>query len=409
MSRSTGAIAAALVIASACSGGDGPEGPEGPSSLVRDSAGVRIVELPPMSDVPARYTLSDQPVYRVGWESSGRQFEEIVAGSLWSDGSAAVADAGSTLEVVALSPTGDVSAVFGGPGDGPGELRGIFSVITLGPDTVLVQDGSSRRATILTLSGEVETIRLTEVGPLRVLGVGPDRILLMGPPLRTVLGRRHETPWLAVPLVSVAPSTQAIDTVAWIDWDQSISIGGGNNPFMSGGFATVADGRFVLGVGNRPEIRWLDERGTLRQIVRWAAPPTPVPDTVFAAWEIEMRAALGRVASLPQSDIDDRMASMTEAIGEPFPYFGVPGALPGYGGLMHDLGGNVWIARYSPPRLGWPSRYYGMSREGEWLGAVDLPEGSEPLAFGTSHVLVLEQNEFDEEAVALYGLLPARE
>jgi hypothetical protein len=129
-----------------------------------------------------------------------------------------------------------------------------------------------------------------------------------------------------------------------------------------------------------------------------------VPDTVYAAWEIEMRAAFGRVG-LPQSDIDDRMATMKEAIGEPLPFFGTPGAMPAYGGLMHDLGGSVWIARYSPPRLGWRSRYYAMSREGEWLGAVDLPEGSEPLAFGTSHVLVLERNEFDEEAVALYGLV----
>lgn len=326
-----------------------------------------------------------------------------MAGGLWPDGRAVVADEGSTLEIVVISRGGAVERTLGGPGEGPGEFVRIASVLPLRDDTVIAQDPLGRRITYFDATGVIETLPLAAEGNLRLLGIGHDGDLLMGPPLHSVVGRRYDTPWLSAPLVEVDRSTGLADTLAWADWDQSIATGGGNSPFMSGGFATVADGRFVVGVGNRPEVRWLDDRGGLAQVARWRDEPRPVSESMITAWEREMRAAFERVG-IPATDIDERISVLKEAIVEPLPFFGVAGSLPRDGGLMADAEGNVWVAGYVPPRLVGPRRYFVLSPRGEWLGMAELPEGFRLLAIGSRHLLGVERNELDIQAVSLYEL-----
>ena len=356
-----------------------------------------------MSEVPAAFRISDDPVYRLGWRKGDHEFEDIVAGGLRADGRAVVGDGGSTLQIVVLSATGSVDAILGGPGQGPGELGGILAVLAVGDDAVWVQDNRARRLTVFQGTDVAGTLPLGSMGYGQLLGTDPAGEVLMGPPLSRVIGRRYERPWLSVPLVRVELDTDHADTLAWADWDQSLVGGAGNNPFMSGGFATVANGRFVVGRGDRPEIRWLDERGGLRQIVRWRAPSRPVPDSSVAAWEVTIRAAFER-AGRDQPRIESSMTVMKEAIQEPLPHFGIAGPMPPFGGLMSDLHGNVWIPNYLTPRLSAPQRYYVMSPQGEWLGWIDLPEGFRLLAVGLDHVLGVERNAFDVHAVVLYEI-----
>ena len=379
---------------------------ESPSTAVhvRDSAGVRIVELPPMSEVPARFGVSDDPVYRVGWHEGDHEFEDIVAGGLWADGRAVVGDGGRTLQIVVLSATGSVDAILGGPGQGPGELGGILAVLAVGDDAVWVQDNRARRLTVFRGADVAGTLPLGSMGYGQLLGTDPAGEVLMGPPLSRVIGRRYETPWLSVPLVRVEFGADHADTLAWADWDQSLVDGAGNNPFMSGGFATVANGQFVVGRGDRPEIRWLDERGRLRQIARWRATSGPVPATSVSAWEVGMRAAFER-AERPQSSIESSITIMKEAMREPLPHFGIAGPMPPFGGLMSDLHGNVWIPSYLIPRVSAPQRYHVMSPQGEWLGWIEMPEGFRLLAVGMEHVLGVERNALDVHAAALYAII----
>jgi len=98
-------------------------------TLSRNCAGVRIVDLPSMSTVTARFEVSGEPIYRVGWDERDHAFEDVVDGAFLADGRAVVADGGSTLEVVVFSVEGAVNAILGHPGGGPGEFSDIFAIL----------------------------------------------------------------------------------------------------------------------------------------------------------------------------------------------------------------------------------------------------------------------------------------
>jgi hypothetical protein len=394
------ALAGLLVFASCQDAGTASR-----EATVRDSAGVRLVEIGPSGGEGPFIHPSAEPVYRVGWAEGGHVFQDVVAGALRPDGRAVVADGGQAQQVVLLSATGAVDTVLGRLGDGPGEFRFIFSVVPLGDDSILVGDPFSRRLSVLHQGGFARSLSLGGESNLRLLGLGagPNPRALFGPPLAGVMGRRGERPWLPVPLVSLDPASGQADTLGWADWDQSIAFGG-NNPFMSGGFATTSGGGFVVGRGDRPELRWLDGEGRLRQIVRWQAEARPVSDSLRVAWEVAMREAFGESGRLTEADIDARIRTMLDAIREPEPFFGVAGPMPRHGGLLTDLDGNVWIAEYELRRRAAPTRYYGLSPEGDWTGVLELPEGLEVLAIGTDRVLAVERNLLDEHAVAVYRL-----
>lgn len=394
-------VASGLLLVVGCT--EGQRGTNAARAL--DSAGVRIMNLPSVSTISTRFALSDQPIYRVGWSEGGHEFEDIVAGSLWPDGRAVVGDAGGSLEIVFLSRSGVVDTVVGGPGQGPSELRSIFGVLALGGDTVAVQDSRNSRVTLFDGTRGAGMIGLTTRGSPRLLGTDSNGDLLMGPPLQYVypmLDLQRDERWVKAPLVRVRANTGEADTVSWVDWDASFAPDGGD-PLMSGGFATVANGRFVFGRGDRPEIRWLDDQGSVVQIARWNDEPPAVTDSMIDAWERASRTVMERYG-LPSTDIESRISTMKEAIGEVLPLFGMPAPEPQYGGLIADLRGNVWIAGYVLPHVRSRRPYYVLSPEGEWVALVEVPAGLRVLAIGDGQVLVVERNGFDVQAVALYQL-----
>ncbi|TVP54221.1 MAG: hypothetical protein EA351_13650 [Gemmatimonadales bacterium] len=363
-----------------------------------------MVEAPAPSDVPPRIGVSEEPVYRIGWDDAERSFETLTAGALLRDGRAVVVDGGRTQELVILSPSGSVEATLGGPGEGPGEFTSVSSIAVRPGDTILIQDAQGGRISKFTPDGFVESIRAEGANLLYLHGVDAETgSLMLGMPLAMVFGRRYDTPFLAVPQVRLDWTTRAADTVAMADWDQSIATGGGNNPFMSGGFSTVSGSEFVVGRGDRAELRWIDRDGAVRQIVRWPARATEVPDSIVAAWESRSRTFFEEIG-IDEADIERRITAMKDAVQEPLPLFGLPGSMPSAGGILGDPTGNVWIARYRPPGQGPPQTYWVMSPEGEWLGAVEIPHGVRVLDVGSEYLLGVERNEFDVEAAALYRL-----
>lgn len=373
--------------------------------VVSDSAGIRIVHLPEPREVPSTIRVSGEPVYTIGWDDQQRAFEDLRAGALLEGGAAVVVDGGRTQELVVLSPTGSIERVLGGPGQGPGEFTFISSIVVHSEGhTILVKDPQGGRISKFATDGFVESIRAGEVNLLHLHGVDPESgALMLGMPLAQVWGRRYETPFLAVPLVRLDWTTAEADTVGMADWDQSIAVGGGNNPFMSGGFISVSGGDFVVARGDRPEVRWIDPDGLVRQIVRWTAQAREVPDSLLAEWESRVRSRFEELG-LPPADIDRRISSMQDAIQEPLPLIGVSGQMPGAGGLLGDPDGNVWIAEYRAPGHGPPKVYYVMSPRGEWLGAVAMPSDARVLDIGREYLLAAVRNEFDVEAAVLYRL-----
>jgi hypothetical protein len=371
---------------------------------VHDSSNIRIVDLPSVSTIEDVFEVSSTPVYRVGADETDHVFEDVAAGGLWPDGRAVVGDGSKTLQVVVLSRTGAIEATLGRPGNGPGELRSIFGVLPLKGDTIVVQDPDARRATIFGGGQVVRMIALDTASVLRLLGTHASGDLLMGPPQYAVWGRRFEAPWLSVPLMRVSASTGERTTLGSVDWDQSIAgSGAGDSPFMSGGFATAINGGFVTGRGDRPELKWYDPQGGLRQIVRWREQPQPVSDDMIDAYGSRVRASMTR-RGVPEPQIQIFIAGVKGTIREPVPFFGVPGPMPGFGGLIGDQAGNVWIAAYTGYETDAVRRYYVMSSEGEWLGRADLPRRSKLLAAGTDRVLVVERDTLDVQTVSVYEI-----
>lgn len=380
---------------------DAQERVRGAAGVVRDSAGIRIVEHGSWVADSVWATLDPKPLYQVGWRMPGHVFEDVIAGDLLPDGSAVVGDGGRTLEVTILSRHGEVQAVFGQPGQGPGEFSDISAIGHVDSTTVAVEDPRSARISLFREGKLLTDHRLGPLTNLSLLGTDASGRLLMGPPLYMVMGRRYPTPWLAVPLVTVDQNSWSVDTVGVADWDQSILFGG-NNPFKSEGFVSAASTGFILGRGDVPELKWIDSGGQLRQIVRWTAPRLPVPSETWSAYEKGF-ADVMRAHGIPSdgpAGIQARVEAMHAAAKEPLPVFRP---------IKTDPEGNVWIGTYVP-RYGSqakrPQRFDVVDPQGKWLGVVYLPPAATftLMAVGRDRVLGVVKDDFEVEAVVAYAM-----
>ena len=135
--RSSNLPVAALVVAavSACGG----EAGRATGPMVRDSAGVRIVEYAGLADSEPSLALAPEPLYRHGGGAGEYAFGLIGVGRLFPDGSAALSDYG-TSEIVLLTPDAAEHRVMARAGEGPGEVGYVRDMFTRGQDSLLVLD-----------------------------------------------------------------------------------------------------------------------------------------------------------------------------------------------------------------------------------------------------------------------------
>lgn len=112
---------------------------EGGAPVVTDSAGVRVVEYPPLNEWNAQVTLVER--LRVG-ETNGPPetlFSKIAGGKIMEDGSIVLADFASR-EIRQFSGTGDLLRSHGGKGQGPGEYEYIVGMGRCAPTGFTVFD-----------------------------------------------------------------------------------------------------------------------------------------------------------------------------------------------------------------------------------------------------------------------------
>lgn len=135
----------------ACACGDGPARRD--VGTVGDSAGVRIVRLPPPEAGTDRVrSLSLDPAWG---PSDTVTFGELVDLEVLPDGRVFALDRALT-EVVVLDDAGRVERRFGGPGEGPGEFTPAGLATLVATDTsVLVPDLQQQRIAEFTLDGEL--------------------------------------------------------------------------------------------------------------------------------------------------------------------------------------------------------------------------------------------------------------
>lgn len=396
----TGPLLAAVCAAGALAC-DEREPPD--EAMVRDSAGVQIIEYGPrVWEVSAGWTVGTEPMLELGAADSAPEYEFAgIEGAIrLPDGRIVVADGGSR-EIRIYGADGGFVATTGGRGEAPGEFR-LIDNIGFGPgDSIWVYDFGLRRFTVLTDSGRV--VRTMALGPelSNVGGVG--RLADGSFVVREYWSSRGDAAeiggGLSRELGAVArysPDGARLDTIGLFP-GREVFIGSeeGRAVMAAPLFArslsvAVSDDRIVIGDPVTFEFGLYTPGGELLRLVRIRDVDLRVrPEDVEA--EIE-----ARLAAEP-SDRRPLMRAHLEAMD-------VPGTHPAYGRLLADREGHVWLADYTSSTAE-PREWRVFDHEGQLVGRVTLPGRFRALDIGAEWIVGVWRDEQDVETIRVYRIL----
>jgi len=388
----TGRLAVAAVTFAAASGcGDGA-GPQASGVTVVDSAGVRVVTnataIPPD-------TVRPELLWEYGRDDSEYPFQFVVLGTVASDGSAVVADAGNR-EVLRIQPDGATHTLLARSGQGPREVSSPRQVVSSG-DLVWVEDVQGGKLLGFRDDTIAATVSVTD-NPLTGAGLMPigadpqGRLMLTTGRYR----RDFEEPWLNAALATFDPQSGLVDTVGAYPMarragDPPMS------PFGPYGVIATSTSSFITGRTDISEVTWRRSDGVVTQVARWASPARFPTDDDWGEFRSSMAADLERVT--PQRSgaaldalIDDVLGDYELDPSEPTRLFD---------NIYGTESGAVWVAPFMASR-GIPSAYAVMSSSGTWLARVEF---SRPFRFVYANdqvVLGVHTDDFDVQTVAAY-------
>ncbi len=391
------ALLALLALTAACGGKDDAR----ETAIVRDSAGVTVVESSAARwKEGAGWRLAAEPKVAIGSEEGApeEQFGFVSDALRMADGSLLVAD-GQSQDLRVYDAAGRYLRTVGRKGGGPGEYQGLHALVPLRGDSIGAIDVYGMRLSVLAPDGRhVRSVRVRpddEWAVPSVAGVFPD-----GSPLVAVEHSRRfrnsetmkrDTARLLRYTAEGAPR----DTIAWYAGLQTLTITGPNmamrSPVAFGALtARGFHGDAVYVADNaRAEVRVLGPDGGLRRLFRWAHSPEPVSDEEKAIYR--ERQLAGAEASLRPA-VERMLAEM--------PWPKRKGA---FESLTVDAGGNVWIRAYRSGREE-TVRWTVFDPEGRLLGELRMPEALRVTEIGPDYVLGVHRDEADVQQVRLYPL-----
>ena len=372
--------------------------------VVRDSAGIRIVESnTPVWNGTDRWHLTPEPILHLGDETKpAEQFVRIVNAFRLRGGTVVVINSNNPPDLRFFSETGAHLTTVGGPGGGPGEFRSIAAAYYVPPDTLLVHDPGAGRNTFISTTGEflgsVNVDLSTErsrIGFVTLYGrfndgtllARPNALMPRDPPYGT--GRTSTTWW------RVRYDGSFVDSLVRYPDIDYYRPGGQTASRVTFGRRTlaVADGEnLYIGTGEEGyEIRIHDQTGRLHTILRRAYDPRPVTDEM--------------VATLKQEGLDAAQSPESRTrIERWWADRQLPAILPPHGRrLLRDAADNLWIEEYQA--RGDVPAWSVFDAEGRWLGIVDMPDGFRPLDIGRDYVLGVRRDDLDVEHVQVYDLI----
>ena len=351
---------------------------------------MRVVENGGPVHRASGWSITPTPVFRVGWNEGDPEFQNVLTGAITADRRAVVAD-DRAAELIAIPFDGGPIETLGGRGEGPGEFNGIVSVVALGGDTVLVADARNNRITLLDGAGAV----VNESSYQPMLGFaryGVDGRLNGEFALIPVMtgGSANDDPgWKAFPVLR-ATDFANVEPVVEVPILYA-SPGGAVNPVRLSGHVRAGPHGFVHARTDLAEVSWYSLDGSLTQVARWDEQARPVNEDDWNRLEAYARTSL----RLPPERLEETLERWRDGFGGVAPLFG----------LLHvDHDGNVWLGEDGLlPR--WERRFRIVSHEGVRLGLVEFPAPVWVLDLSGTHALVVEANELDVQAVALYDIL----
>ena len=358
-------------------------------SFVADSAGVRIVQHGLDAEPAAVLRVAPEPDFRVGWDPAGPTFAWVDNGLLLEDGRAVVADKiHRTLTV--LSPRGEILEVFGGPGQGPGEIRRITNLCRLPGDTLVLQDPVNGR---FSLFHEGTFVRSIPYGPLgsTLIGMaaigGYDGGLILR---RAAHDPNFPEPWLQGVIVRFDLESQRMDTIRTFDWVLNKAARRGT--FFPGGAVGYTAGSILVGRQDQPWIERLSLEGRVTEIVRFPREPEVITDSSWAVYEW-----LFMTDPALTHDTETRaimFAQKRPEIGSPLPH---------YFRLLGDDAGNAWVGAYSLDYRT-TEHFDVFSPTGAWLASVSLPPRVQVLDIRQGRILATQYDDLGGNAVTVFRI-----
>lgn len=383
-------------------------------TVVRDSAGVEIVEN--SGGAAEIWQIVEPHRLEIGVTEgdAAYQFSGIRSARRLSDGTLVIADNGSR-EVRFYDSDGNHLRSVGGQGSGPGEYETFGLVEKLRGDSLLAVDSRLGRATVLEPGGTY--VRDWSLSIIEDFGSRPMVVAII-PDGRAIVRRsvsgdevsdgyrrdRFEhglgmtSPGSATPIGGefggseyllnrvTNQGTMVGMTLAMLPFSRSTLVVGG------------AD-KIYVGMNDTYEIHAYDLNGNVTRIIRRSdIPAEPVDDGVME-WYIGDRI---RQATERGGDVD------TERIRTAIEELPRVSTLPAYSELLLDSGGHLWVRDHARPWI--------MDREDGWhvfdpngflKAFVRQPEDLRIQEIGDDYLLGVVLDEFGVERVRLYDVIRA--
>jgi hypothetical protein len=394
----------ALVVLISAAAACGPT-PRGDQVVVRDSAGIQIVE-------------SREPIWRAGesWSvdsatitigaadgKPGQELHQVNGAVRLSDGSLIVANGGSA-QLYRYDPNGRFLGAIGRAGDGPGEFQAVNWVGRIAGDTLVVWDRGLDRVSLFAPSGEyvreVRPVLSENPMALEVKGALADGRLLMARgasfiPAGATAGTQRQpiTGWLidrsGREVRSFGPFPgEAVHLQEGAD-GKSMS----RTPIPFGASTIFASGRDAIYIADSDAfaVRVYSADGTLIRIVRGPHPHLPVlAEDVHAYVE-------ARVEDAPP------IQWIRDGIRASFAKVQPPDSLPAVRSIELDQDDQMWIelARHESAA---ESRWDVFTREGALLGEVTLPGALQVFEIGRDYIIGRDRDDLGVERVRVLKL-----
>ena len=371
--------------------------PERHGPVIRDSAGIRIVEnVAPLWQPGQEWRLNPEPVVVIGGgETEDDQLFRVVGALRLSDGRIVVAN-GGTNEIRFYGTGGAFLSASGGEGEGPGEFRRLGAVRRLRGDSLFALDARSS-----VFDGQGRFIRTVQPRGSRgrsTIDIVFDDGMMLGSGIV-----RFNVADLKLGLFRLAFTFYRFDGAG--DLVDTVGVYPGFELYMvpsQGGipstfpisratyFQFLPDGYYVAD-NDTYEVQKYAPDGKLQQIVRRLTAPVQVEPQHM---QILRERALAGVT-------DDDQRRRTEQFYRDIP---VPETFPAYGGIVLSVEGYLWVREYDLP--GAEANSWSVYDAGGTLrGTLALRSDLEPFDIGPHYVLGLWRDADDVEHVRMYELV----
>ncbi len=388
------------------------------TALVRDSAGVQIVEshAPQWDDVTA-WRLAGAPLMDIGVETGDPDSElyRVVSALRLDDGRIVIANSGSH-QLRFYDSSGGYLGSAGGRGDGPGEFQGIRWLARYSADSLVVYDSRHRRLSFfdsrgrfgrsLTLRAPYDSGDRSMTVVSSAYSAVPLGVFATGAYLASVSQPFSDLPTEGlvrpeVHLLLYDASGEFADTIGvFPGTERSVNTvirGPTVNRFLfpphfgrSTTFLAHGNGIFVA-VGDRYEVMVYGLDGRLRSLVRRDHELLPVTQS-----------ELDELLRMRLMDVDDDKSRRD--MRRRFTSTASSESIPAVTSIKTDDLGNIWVEEYDWPHTGQP-RWTVFERNGQFLGTLQLPSSFTPYHIGADFILGRWEDELDVEHVRLFRIV----